>query len=359
MTAARAGDAYGPGPGAAAVLGALREAGAAGVSGETLSGRLEVSRAQIWKYVEALRGLGWTIEGEPGGGYRLAGAPNLLYAEEIVPRLRTRWLGRALHVHDVVDSTNRIALELARAGAPHGTAVLAEGQTAGRGRLGRSFFSPHALNLYTSILLRPSLELADAPTLILSSGLAVADAVAETLGGDDDVEIKWPNDVLVGGRKTSGILMELGSEASRVAFVVLGIGVNLNVSRDELPEELRDLATSLRIHAGHEIDRPAFVARMYHALERTLDAHEAGGFAALRPRFERRFRMAGRTLRVREVAGRAGEALETAGICRGIDEDGALLVERDDGEIARIVAGDVTLVKPPRPAARAGDREPS
>lgn len=354
MSAARADAPYGPGPGATAVLAALRDAGEGPVSGESLSTRLDVSRAQVWKHVEALRALGYAIEGEPGGGYRFVSAPDRLYAQEIERGLATRWLGRALQVHDVVDSTNRIALDLARAGAPHGTAVLAEGQTAGRGRLGRSFFSPHALNLYTSILLRPTLDLADAPTLILTAGLAVAEAVAKTLGADDDVEIKWPNDVLLGGRKTSGILMELGSEASRVAFVVLGIGVNLNVRREDLPEEFRELATSLRSHGGREIERPAFVRRMYHALEAAIDAHEAGGFPALRSRFERRFRMTGRSVRVREMAGRDGSMAETAGICRGIDQDGALLVERENGTLARIVAGDVTIVKSAHTGVAAG-----
>jgi BirA family biotin operon repressor/biotin-[acetyl-CoA-carboxylase] ligase len=244
-----------------------------------------------------------------------------------------------------------VALELARAGAEHGTAVIAEAQTAGRGRLGRSFFSPPYQNLYTSIVLRPSVSLADAPTLILTAGVAVAEAVAATLEKDDAVELKWPNDVLVGGLKTSGILMELGAEGSRVAFLVLGIGVNLNVDRNAFPEEFRALATSLRSFRGASVDRLAFVRRMYHGLEALLDAHATGGFEAVRPRFERRFAMAGRPVRVRDATRPEAPDAETAGVVEGIGADGALLLRREDGTRARVVAGDVTIVKPPRGSA--------
>ncbi|MCU0274793.1 MAG: biotin--[acetyl-CoA-carboxylase] ligase, partial [Acidimicrobiales bacterium] len=221
---------------------------------------------------------------------------------------------------------------------------------AGRGRLGRAFFSPPHLNLYTSLVLRPDLTLPEAPTLPLAAAVAVAEAVAAWLGDADAVEIKWPNDVLLGGLKTSGILMELGAEGARVAFVVLGIGVNLNVERERFPDEFRALATSLRSHAGREVDRLSFVARLYHGLEDVLEAHAEGGFPAIRPRFEARFRMPGRRIRISD-----GTSV-VAGTCRGLDDDGALLVERDAGEagpgtdreggrLVRALAGDVTVLK--------------
>jgi BirA family biotin operon repressor/biotin-[acetyl-CoA-carboxylase] ligase len=322
------------------VLERLRSAGPAGTSGALLSADLGVTRAQIWKHVETLRARGYGIDGEPGGGYRLVALPDRLYPEEIQQGLHTRWLAREIHHFDETDSTNRVALELARAAAGHGTTVVAEGQTAGRGRLGRRFFSPPYLNLYTSIVLRPRLNTVDAPTVILAAAVAVAEAVADVLGEDEAVEIKWPNDVLLGGLKTSGILMELGAEATRVAFLVLGIGVNLNVQRESFPDEFRALATSLSSHSGRSIDRVAFARRLYHGLEEVLDAHAAEGFAALRPRFESRFRMAGRRVRVRDLDGS-----EAAGRCAGIDDDGALLLESDSGEKTRVVAGDVTVVK--------------
>ena len=326
--------------GPARVLESLRRAEGRVCSGEKLSADQGVSRAQIWKHVETLREHGYGIDAVPGGGYRLCATPDRLYPEEIQAGLETRWLAREIRWFDSTDSTNRVALELARAGADHGTTVVAEGQTAGRGRLGRSFFSPPYLNLYTSIVLRPRLATSEAPTWILASACAVADAIAETLGDPGAVEIKWPNDVLLGGLKTSGILMEMGAEASRVAFLVLGIGVNLNVDRSTFPEEFRALATSLASHAGRRVDRVAFARLLYQRLEQTFDACAQGGFAAVRPGFEARFRMPGRRVRVQELDGS-----EIAGIALGIDADGALRVGRDDGREVRVVAGDVTIAK--------------
>jgi len=329
--------------GAARILEALRRVAPQASSGESLSQSLGVSRAQVWKYVEALRSKGYEITGEPGGGYRLAGIPDRLFPEELHCGLGTRWLAREIRHLDSTDSTNRVALEWARGGAAHGATVIAEGQTAGRGRLGRSFFSPPYLNLYSSSVLRPSLALPEAPTLILAAAVAVADVVAESAGAGREVEIKWPNDVLIDGLKTSGILMELAAEASQVAFLVLGIGVNLNVDRASFPDEFRESATSVRSATGRSVDRISFARRLYHALEQTLDAFEKGGFQALRPRFEARFRMVGRAVRVQELGAQGAHTVETAGVCRGIDAQGALLVERRDGGIARILAGDVTL----------------
>jgi BirA family biotin operon repressor/biotin-[acetyl-CoA-carboxylase] ligase len=327
-------------PGPARVLASLRRAGGRTCSGAALAADLSVSRAQIWKDVESLREQGYTIEASAGDGYRLAAVPDLLLPEEIEPGLSTRWLARDLRWLEDTDSTNRVAQELARAGAPHGTTVVAEAQSQGRGRLGRSFFSPARLNLYSSSVLRPRLTTAEAPPFILASAVAVAEAVAETVGDADAVEIKWPNDVLLGGRKTSGILMELSAEATRVVFLVLGIGVNLNVEQRDFPQEFRASATSLASHCGRKIDRIAFAQRLYNALERALDTCAEHGFEALRPRFEARFRMRGRPVTVVELDG-----TRLPGVAEGVAADGALLLRRADGTLARVVAGDVTLAK--------------
>jgi BirA family biotin operon repressor/biotin-[acetyl-CoA-carboxylase] ligase len=329
--------------GTARVLAALRGAGADAISGATLSESLGVSRAQIWKHVEALRARGYEVEGEPGGGYRFVTAPDRLYAEELEARLGTRWLARRFVWLEDTDSTNRVAAELARDGAPHGTTVVAEGQSAGRGRLGRRFFSPPFLNLYTSIVLRPALDTARAPTVILAAAIAVAETVAAFAPAGATVSIKWPNDVLIDGLKTSGILMEMGSEATRVAHLVLGIGVNLNVERDAFPDEFRALATSLATQRGTPVPRADFAAHLYDTLEAVLDLHAQGGFEAVRPRFEARFAMRGRRVCVLDGDGRAAPIVE--GVAAGIDADGALLVDRDDGARERVVAGDVTIAK--------------
>lgn len=324
--------------GAARVLEALRGAGAGALSGGALADRLGVSRAQVWKHVEALRRRGYQIDGAPGGGYRLLGLPDRLYPEEIQADLATRWLARRIEWLDLTDSTNRVAHDLARAGAPHGTTVVAEGQSAGRGRLGRSFFSPPYLNLYASIVLRPDIGLAEAPTAILAAGVAVAETVADEVGDPGAVELKWPNDVLVAGRKISGILMELAAEATRVGYLVLGIGVNLNVPREAFPAEFAASATSLRSELGRAVSRVDFARRLFGTLEPVLDLHADRGFGALRPRFDRFYRMAGRRITVSEpgAEGFPGVALEP-------DAGGALRVQCDDGRIVRVLAGDVTL----------------
>jgi BirA family biotin operon repressor/biotin-[acetyl-CoA-carboxylase] ligase len=326
--------------GPARVLESLRRAGGRSCSGGSLSREQGVSRNQIWKDVEALRSLGYAIDAIPGDGYRLTQAPDRLYPEEIQAQLGTRWLGRDIHWHETTDSTNRVAQELARSGAAHGTAVIAEGQTAGRGRLGRSFFSPPYENLYVSIVLRPRLTTAQAPTWILAAAVAVADAIADSVPDPEAIEIKWPNDVLLGGLKASGILMELGAEATRVAHLVLGIGVNLNAARDDFPAEFRASATSLACHTGHRIDRIAFVCRLFERLEETLDRCAASGFESVRPTFEARFHMAGRRVRVVDVGGE-----HTEGVALGIDAEGALRLRLDDGGETRVIAGDVTLAK--------------
>jgi len=328
--------------GTARVLEALRRASGQSCSGAALSEELGRSRAQVWKHVETLRSLGYGIEAAAGDGYRLVEGPDRLYPEELRPGLETRWLAREIHWFDDVDSTNRIAQELARDGAAHGTTVIAEGQTAGRGRLGRSFFSPAYQNLYTSVLLRPRLTTADAPSWILAAAVAVAESIEATIPDPEAVEIKWPNDVLLAGLKTSGILMELGAEATRVSHLVLGIGVNLNVSRDTLPDEFRHRATSLASHSGHQIDRIAFAQRLYNRLEHVLDRCAESGFEAVRREFENRFRMTGQRVRVVELVG-----TEIEGTAVGIDSDGALRIRLDHGEETRVVAGDVTLAKEP------------
>jgi BirA family biotin operon repressor/biotin-[acetyl-CoA-carboxylase] ligase len=333
------------------VLSALQENpgtdSAPALSGQSLSERLGVSRAQIWKHVGTLRTRGYGIEGEPGGGYRLVSRPDRLYAEEITPRLETKWLAQQIQHFDETASTNLVAFDLGRDAAPAGMTVIAESQSAGRGRLGRSFYSPPYQNLYTSILLRPTGSISDAPTLILAAAVAVAEAVAEFMGDESAVEIKWPNDVMIHRRKTSGILMESSAEGTRLAFAVLGIGVNLNVDRETFPDEFRHLATSLSSELGHPVDRVAFAQRLFAHLERQLDLHDSEGFEAIRPRFESFFRMRGESIGIEEIA---GERIECR--ARAIAPNGALEVEILEGprtgEIMTVMAGDVTLAKPTR-----------
>jgi BirA family biotin operon repressor/biotin-[acetyl-CoA-carboxylase] ligase len=270
---------------------------------------------------------------------RAAAAAAPIAAEAVEAALATRWLARELVCLERTDSTMRVAAELAARGAAHGAAVIADEQSAGRGRLGRSFHSPPRSNLYTSILLRPTPPGMLAPTLVLAAGLAVAGCVAEWLGDAARVDLKWPNDVRIDGRKTSGILVELSTAGASPAFAVLGIGVNLNVDPASFPAEFRRRATSLAAASGSGVDRAVFAARLYGTLERVLDLHASQGFAALRPRFDAFFRMRGRPVRVAEPGGAILE-----GVVSGVDPDGALRLVAAAGDERRVLAGEVTLL---------------
>jgi BirA family biotin operon repressor/biotin-[acetyl-CoA-carboxylase] ligase len=316
----------------AALLAALE--GGAWQSGAAIAERLGVSRAALWKRIERLRERGYGIEALAGRGYRLVRASDRLLPEEVLRHHRPRHLTVRVVHRDEVDSTNRLAAELARGGAEEGTVVIAERQTAGRGRLGRTWASPASVNLYCSIVLRPAVPPIAIPRLTLVAGLAVAEAIAAT---SDELapQIKWPNDVLLAGRKVAGVLTELEAEAERVRFVVVGIGVNVNAQRADFPPELERKATSLALALGRPVDRAAFTGRLLTALDGAYATFCSSGFAALRSRYEGFHCLSGRHV---AIDGRP----PTSGVVRGVDDDGALLVEVE-GDVRRVVAGEVTL----------------
>jgi BirA family transcriptional regulator, biotin operon repressor / biotin---[acetyl-CoA-carboxylase] ligase len=306
------------------------------VSGERLSETLGISRAAIWKHVEQLRARGYTIEAHHARGYRLGGIPDRLLPDEIAQRLTTARIGRRIEHHDEIGSTNVEAMRLAREGAPEGTLVVAERQTQGRGRLGRSWISPPSVNLYASWVLRPTLPPAAAPQISLAAAVAVARTLAPLAPGL--VAIKWPNDCLLDGRKVAGILTEMDAELDRVRAVVLGIGVNLNATARAFPPELRATATSVRLATGRTVDRIAFTAALCDALEGVYDRLLQDGFEPLIAEWNQYSCLTGRAVTV-DCAGR-----RTTGRVRGLDASGHLLLATDDGREERIVAGDVTLV---------------
>jgi len=306
-------------------------------SGAEIAQRLGISRAAVWKQVERLRTRGYDIEATAGRGYRLVGARDLLLPEAIEASIPAshrpeRLCGPLVH-RDSIDSTNLLAASLAREGAGEGTIVVAEQQTAGRGRLGRSWVSPARVNFYGSVVLRPAIPPLEVPRLTLVAGIAVAEAIRATT--PLAAAIKWPNDVLLDGRKVAGVLTELEAEADRVRFVIVGIGVNLNATREHFPPELRDKATSLALAGGAPVDRAAFAAALLAALDDAYASFLAGGFAALRQRYEALHCLTGRRV---EVDGKP----PIVGTVRGVDDDGALLVDGAGG-VQRVVSGEVTL----------------
>lgn len=318
------------------VLAFLAEAGDEFVSGEAISDKLGLSRAAVWKHVNALRSQGYRIEAVPARGYRLLEIPDRLGELEVRPLLNTHDVGQALHWYEEVGSTNDVAKELADEGALHGEVVIAERQSAGRGRRGRSWSSPPRKNLYLSVVLRPDLPPARAPEVTLLAAVAVCQAVRRA--GVASAAIKWPNDVLASGRKLAGVLTEMAAEVERVQWLVVGIGVNVNAAAGDFPDELRELATSLLIERGDPVPRALFAAALLTALEEWLDRHAAEGFAPVRAAWREMSDTLGREVRVR-----VGSA-DLVGLAEDVDETGALLVRTASG-LERVVAGDVEMLR--------------
>ena len=243
--------------------------------------------------------------------------------------------GGAIHYFESTDSTNTVAQRLARDGAAEGTVVIAETQTKGRGRLGRTWISPPFRNLYLSIVLRPAIAIPAAPRLGLVVGLATAETVAEWV---PRAALKWPNDVLIDGRKVAGILMEMDADDDRVRSVIAGVGVNLNMTLDDIPPELRDKAVSLSAAVGAPIDRVVFATRLLARLQERYDQCLAHGFASLRPLWDRLSCLQGRSVEIDDGGRRYG------GVVWGMADDGTLRLRDPAGHDISIVAGEVTVV---------------
>jgi BirA family transcriptional regulator, biotin operon repressor / biotin---[acetyl-CoA-carboxylase] ligase len=319
------------------VLAFLAEAGDGFVSGEAISDKLGLSRAAVWKHVNALRTQGYRIDAVPARGYRLVTIPDRLGPLELRPLLGTHDLGQIVHWFAEVPSTSDVAKRLADDGAAHGEVVVAESQTAGRGRRGRAWASPPGRSLSFSVVLRPDLPPSRAPELTLLASVALCQAIRDA---GVPAAIKWPNDVLAGGRKLAGILLEMAAETDQLQWVVLGVGVNVNTRAEDLPPELRDTATSLAIERGGPVPRALFAAATLGAIEGWLDRHVAEGFGPVREAWRAMCDTLGREVRVKL----AGEG-DLEGVAEDVDEAGALLV-RAGGRLHRVLAGDVELLRP-------------
>src|SRR5580693_5189979 len=237
----------------AKILSALR-ANPCGVSGAQLAEQLAISRAAIWSRIEELRSLGYDIEASPHFGYRLLSSPDALHADDLLARLgKTKVIGRDIRVFKETTSTNDVIEKLARDGVKEGVVVFAESQTKGRGRLGRKWISPAHKGLWFSILLRPDLRPQETTQLTVASATALRRAIHNETGLSP--EIKWPNDILIRGKKVAGVLTELSAEVDRVKHIILGIGIDVNLSANEFPAELKKTATSLKIETGETVSR--------------------------------------------------------------------------------------------------------
>ena len=320
------------------ILMALRSAENGGVCGAELSQRLGLTRAAIWARVEELRKVGYEIEASPVLGYRLISTPDVLHADDLLARLgKTKVIGRDIRVFEQTTSTNDVVEKLARDGVKEGVVVFAESQTKGRGRLGRVWTSPTRKGLWFSILLRPNLRPQETTQLTVAAAAAVWRAIHSVTGLEP--EIKWPNDILIGGKKVVGILTELSAEVDRVKHIILGVGVDVNLAANEFPAELRKSATSLRIESGKPVERAELATEILRELDRDYARVCAGNFTELADEWEEHCTTIGKQVVVgigeRRLRGRA----------ESLDEDGALLLRTEHGRLERVIGGDVTLDK--------------
>ncbi len=306
------------------------------VPGPKIASEIGVTRQQVWTWMEKLRLLGVEIRGVPAEGYQLVTIPDILVPSLLRAELGDNPIGRNIVHYFRTDSTNAVAIKLAADGAEHGTVVVAEEQTAGRGRLGRAWFSEKSSGIYTSIILRPPLAPAAAPVLTLMTGLAARKAVSTVTGLN--VDIRWPNDLLINGKKVCGILTEMSAEVDRIHAVVLGIGINVNHST--MPAELEEIATSLRMEAHRTISRVQVLVTLLKEIERHYQMLLKDGNAAITERWEAASTFA-HGKRVRVVTA-AGEGLATT---MGVEHSGALKIQYDDGRQESLVAGEVVEVK--------------
>lgn len=320
------------------VLELLRAEKGSYLSGEELSHRLGLSRTAVWKAVDGLRKDGYEIEARTGLGYCLSAAPDALTEPEIRSFLgETAVVGRELRCFDEIDSTNTRAKQIALEGAPDGTVVVANCQTAGRGRMDRSFQSPRGKGIYLTALLRPQLPPERLMSVTAMAGVAVCAAVERVCGVRPG--LKWPNDPVLGNKKLCGILTELSLEAEtgRLQYLVVGIGINVHHTAADFSPEVAELATSLSMALGHPVSRPALAAALIEELDRLYGALYAGDLSAYLSAYRRDCVNLGKTVQLLERNGRrTAEAV-------GIDDAFGLVVREADGTERTVRSGEVSV----------------
>lgn len=306
------------------------------MSSQAICKELGITRAAVWKQIQTLRSQGYSIQGVSSQGYRLREVPDALHVLEADPGIRTDRIGKTILVKDVTESTNDDLWELGQKGADEGTVVIAEMQRAGKGRQGRQWVSPANRNLYMSVLLRPPFPPAEAGMVTLMAGVVLCEALEEVFPLQP--KIKWPNDLLLEGSKAAGILAEMQAEQESIRFLVLGIGVNLNMDREMFPEDLRYPATSVQLVLGRPVERVPFVRRLLEHLDRGYERLLVDGGSSVLKDWSRYCAHPDEWLEVGTAKG------SLKGRFRGLDKEGSMILESAPGQTERIRAGDVLRV---------------
>lgn len=304
------------------------------LSGQELCEKFGVSRTAVWKAIKQLQNAGYQIEAVNNKGYHLLGESDVLTELEIREKLHAKVMGKTLICHKETDSTNNDAKKMAEEGAAHGTMVVADMQTEGRGRRGRQWKTVSGESVAMSLLLRPEIHPENASMLTLVSALALTDAIDSMT--ETPCCIKWPNDIVLNGKKLCGILTEMSTELDYIHYVVIGSGVNVN--QTTLPEEIQDMATSLYLEEGRKYNRSAIVAKYLEEFEKNYEIFiKTEDMSGLMEKYNSILVNKDRVVRVLDPKG------EFTGTALGVDERGELLVRKEDGETVRVYAGEVSI----------------
>ena len=319
------------------ILKILKDADKNFISGEELAKKFSVTRTAVWKHINTLKKIGYEISSVEKKGYRLESTPDILLPEIIQENLQTKIIGagKNFFYKTSIDSTNNFAKKIATEGAADGTVIVAEEQTGGKGRLERNFFSPKGKSILFSVILRPKCTPKDAPKFTLMAAVAVAQAMERF---NLRAEIKWPNDIMHGDKKIVGILTEMNAEIEQVNFIVVGIGINVNISKKEFPADIKKIASSLSELAGKKILRREFFKTLLEEFDKLYLTVRAEGFEKIFDLWKKFNITLGHEVKV--ISAESGESF--FGTAIDIDADGALIVETEEGR-QTVYAGDVSI----------------
>jgi len=299
------------------------------VSGDQIASRLGITRQALWKHIQELKEIGYEIVAVPHLGYKLLSAPDRLFDFEVARDLNTKFVGKKIHYFESVATTMNVAMQLGMEGASEGTLVLAESQTRGRGRLGRSWLSPKYKGIYFSLILKPKISPDRTPILTLLAAVSICQAVKEVAG--QDLQIKWPNDIIMHNKKLGGILTELSAEMDEVNFVVIGVGLNVNNDK----KSLLSSATSLKEQKKEQNNRVTLLQEILRRIEKNYLLFQESGARPIIEKWREHSITLGRRVKVYcQNEHIEGEALD-------IDIDGGLLVRKDSGLTEKVLSGDV------------------
>lgn len=303
------------------------------VSGQHLSEKIGTSRTAVWKHIKTLKVDGYQIESVPNKGYKLIKSPDLLSQEELSPLLQTNFIGKKIIYKDKVNSTSNLAKEIALS-LDEGTVIIAEEQTKGRGRMGRHWVSLPRTGIWMSIILKPNIRPDKAYQITQTAAVAIVKAIEKITGLS--AGIKWPNDIIINGKKVCGILTEMSAEPDRINYIILGIGINVNTSIEDIPEYLRDKATSLKAELGKEVSRKELVAAIFKNIEKEYYGFVQNDFRAVIDDCRKYSVLLGKEITITQMDKTyKGRAID-------IREDGVLLIRTPEGMIEAI-SGDVSI----------------